>query len=67
MHDQQTAQPVLTESEWVLLTELLEEEERALGVEICHTDSRAYRNQLQQRNDVVGLLLARLRATLAAE
>ena len=61
------AQPVLTDQEWALLAELLEAEQRELPVEIRHTDSRAYKEQLLQRLRVVDGLMARLRALTVAE
>ena len=54
-------QPVLEEAEWALVAELLEEERRELPIEIRHTDSRAYREQLHRRLELVDALLQRLR------
>ena len=67
MQEHTFAQPVLTDQEWALLAELLEEEQRELAVEIRHTDSRAYRDQLIQRLKVVDSLVSRLRAQTVAE
>lgn len=62
------SQPVLEEAEWALVAELLEEERRELPVEIRHTDSRAYREQLHRRLEMVEVLLQRLRhVALSAE
>ncbi len=55
------SQPILTDAEWQLVIELLEEERRELPIEIRHTDSRAYRDQLHQRLDAIDSILERLK------
>lgn len=61
-------QPVLEDAEWALVAELLEEERRELPKEIRHTYSRAYREQLRHRLQLIEALLARLRSvTVTAE
>jgi hypothetical protein len=61
------AQPVLTDPEWALLVELLEEEQRELAVEIRHTAVRAYKERLVERSKMVDSLMARLRAIAVPE
>lgn len=66
MHENMT-QPVLTDEEWKLVAELLEEEQRELAVEIRHTAVRAYKEQLLERSRMVDALMSRLRAVTVAE
>ncbi|MCC6586808.1 MAG: hypothetical protein IT168_08965 [Bryobacterales bacterium] len=56
-----------TESDWDLIAELLEREERQLPVEIRHTDSNAYKEQLRQRLMRVSQMLEFMRVTASAE
>lgn len=51
---------VLSEAEWEVITELLEEQSRDLPREIRHTCSRTYREQLQRRLKIIDALLERL-------
>ena len=67
MNEEQTASLVLGEAESVLLAEVLEQEQRELATEIRHTDSRAYKAQLQQRYETLDRLLAQFRAPSGAE
>jgi len=61
-------QPVLSDEEWQLVIELLEEECRQLAPEIRHTRTSSYRHELRHRFDLVDGLLRRLRGqTCAAE
>jgi hypothetical protein len=53
------------ESDWDLIVELLEREERQLPIEIRHTDSSTYRDQLRERLVTVSRLLESLRAAMA--
>ena len=54
-------QPKLTDAEWALLRELLEQEEGELPAEIHHCRVARVREQLRQRLERVRQLLARLR------
>jgi hypothetical protein len=54
-------QPKLSEAEWDLVVELLERERTELPVEIRHTRSSNFRDELHRREDMVGDLLKRLR------
>ena len=56
-----------TESDWDLIAELLEREERQLPVEIRHADSNAYKDQLRQRLVRVSQMLEAMRVTASAE
>jgi len=60
-------QPVLSAAEWALVTELLEQELRELPVEIRHTRSIAYHDELHSRLKMVHALLQRLRTARTAE
>jgi hypothetical protein len=53
--------PNLSEAEWALVTELLEHEHRELAVEIRHTRSSAFREELQQRRKMVHDLIDRMK------
>lgn len=55
-------QPVLTEKEWSLVLELLQLERGNLPVEIRHTDSPEYADQLDERRAIVTSLIDRLQA-----
>jgi hypothetical protein len=50
----------LSEAEWALLIELLQQERDQLPVEIHHTRSAAFRDELQRRRRMVDSLLERL-------
>lgn len=54
------AQPVLSAEEWTLVVELLEREQAHLPVEIRHTRTHAFKEQLRHRLDEIERLLARL-------
>jgi hypothetical protein len=51
----------LSEDEWNLVTQLLQQELDELPVEIHHTRSAQVREELSRRRDLVRGLLARLR------
>jgi len=53
-------QPVLTEEEWDLMIELLDRKRSELLIEIRHTRTRDFRDQLRKRLDLVEQLLQRL-------
>jgi hypothetical protein len=61
MHDQ----PKLSAAEWELIVELLERERAELPVEIHHTRSAEYRDELHQRAKLVQGLLEELRVPMA--
>ena len=63
MHDQ----PKLSDAEWGLVVELLEQELHGLPVEIHHTRSTDFASNLHHRLDMVRDLLGRLRAQVAVE
>ena len=54
-------QPVLSDAEWKLVTELLERERTELPAEIHHTRTTAVKQALHERLDMVDRLLERLR------
>ncbi len=56
-----TEQPRLTEAEWALIVELLEREFEELPVEIRHSRSSTYREELRVRREMIRNLLERLR------
>jgi len=56
-----TDQPRLSEAEWALVAELLERELEELPVEIHHTRTSSYREELIARRQQVRDLLERLR------
>ena len=62
MHDQ----PILTESEWALVIELLQLEQRELPVEIRHATGLVAREEMHRRLQMVQSLLSRLQSTVAA-
>lgn len=62
MHDQ----PVLSDAEWALVIELLEQEQHELPVEIRHTRSSSYSEDLHRRLEMVRQLLDRLRPSKVA-
>jgi hypothetical protein len=55
------AQPVLTEKEWQLVAELLEQERRELAPEIRRTDTGRYRHDLVERLHTVEGIIARMK------
>ncbi len=55
----------LSEAEWALLIELLQQERDQLPVEIHHTRSTAFRQDLHRRQQTVDGLLERLRMPVA--
>jgi hypothetical protein len=57
--------PILSEAEWALVVELLENERRELPVEIHHTRNSDVRQQLHRRTEVIDRLLQRLRMPAA--
>ncbi|HBY59300.1 MAG TPA: hypothetical protein DEH78_05730 [Solibacterales bacterium] len=52
--------PELSEAEWALVLELLQEERRDLPAEIRHTATSHYKDQLNARLLMVDALLKRL-------
>ena len=52
-------QPVLTEAEWNIILELLARERRDLPIEIHHTSTRKYREELRDRLRTIEDLLER--------
>lgn len=58
-----TEQPKLTEAEWALIVELLEREFEELPVEIHHSRTTTYREELRARRELIRNLLERLRPT----
>lgn len=54
-------QPLLTEAEWALVVELLQQEFGELAVEIHHTRTSQVREELVCRRQMVRDLLDRLR------
>jgi hypothetical protein len=59
-------QPKLSELEWDLIVELLEQERSELPVEIHHTRNSGVRGELHERAELVQNLLARLRTPAIA-
>ena len=55
-----TTQPTLTDAEWALVVELLERERSHLPIEIHHTTTRSFKEQLRRRLKLVETLLTRL-------
>jgi hypothetical protein len=55
--------PRLTDREWALVVELLENERNELPVEIHHTRNAGMRTELHERADMVRSLLNRLHQT----
>jgi Trp operon repressor len=53
-------QPTLSDAEWSLVVELLEREQNHLPIEIHHTTTRSFRDQLKKRLEIVESLLTRL-------
>ena len=60
-----TLQPVLTEAEWNVVLELLIHQRRDLLVEIRHTSTRKYRDELRERLQIVEEILQRLEVEAA--
>ncbi len=60
-----TSQPVLSDAEWDLIRQLLEQELETLPTEIHHTHSREMHSQLLDRRRMVEQLLERLHAVEA--
>ncbi len=58
-------QPRLSEAEWALLVELLQHELQELPVEIHHTRTNEYREELVTRRRVIHGLLDRLQLAAA--
>lgn len=55
-----SSQPTLSDAEWSLVIELLQRERSQLPIEIHHTTTRSFREQLRKRLEMVETLLARL-------
>jgi tRNA/tmRNA/rRNA uracil-C5-methylase (TrmA/RlmC/RlmD family) len=62
MHEQ----PILTEAEWRLVVQLLQQELEELPTEIHHTQALDYRHQLQEKRQMIQSLLDRLAPVVAA-
>ena len=58
-------QPVLTEAEWALILELLARERHDLPIEIHHTSTRKYREELRDRLRVIEQMLTRFEEAAA--
>ena len=58
-------QPVLTEAEWDLILQLLARERRDLPIEIHHTSTRKYRDELRERLRLIEQMLERLESVAA--
>lgn len=58
-------QPALTEAEWNIILELLARERRDLPIEIHHTSTRKYREELRERLRMVEELLERFSSIAA--
>jgi hypothetical protein len=52
--------PVLSQEEWALVAQLLENKQHVLLAEIRHTDKRAFRDALKERLEQVDHLLEKL-------
>jgi hypothetical protein len=52
--------PVLSQEEWALVAQLLENKQHVLLAEIRHTDKRAFRDALRERLGQVDHLLEKL-------
>ncbi len=50
----------LSDAEWALVIELLQQEHHNLPMEIHHTRVASYREKLRHRHEMVGTLLERL-------
>ncbi len=59
-------QPRLSEAEWTLLMQLLEQEEHELPAEIRHTRTQEVKDELHQRLEMVRQLRERLRTVAIA-
>lgn len=57
-------QPKLSEAEWALFAQLLEQEEHELPAEIRHTRTQEVKDELHQRLEMVRQLRERLRAVV---
>ncbi len=58
------SQPALTRDEWTQIALLLKEELDGLQTEIHHTDSQAYRDDLQARRQTLAGTLQKVEAAL---
>lgn len=63
MHDQ----PRLSDAEWAVVLDLLEQESHELPVEIRHTRSTEFAKNLHERLDIVTSLIERIRSAAPAE
>jgi hypothetical protein len=52
--------PILSDAEWALIVELLQEERDELPLEIHHSQTSDYRDRLRERQEMVSSLLDRL-------
>ena len=60
-------QPELTDMEWGMVLDLLENERRNLPPEIRHTDALQYHEDLQERLKMIDELAARVRRAMKVE
>ena len=63
MHDQ----PKLSDAEWAVVLDLLQQESHELPVEIRHTKSQEFAKNLHERLDIVTSLIERIRSASPAE
>lgn len=63
MHDQ----PKLSDAEWAVVLDLLEQESHELPVEIRHTRSQEFAKNLHERLDIVTSLIQRIRSAAPTE
>lgn len=56
----------LSQAEWALIVDLLQEERDELPVEIHHCRVASYREELQRRQELVHRLLDRMRVAVEA-
>ena len=52
---------VLSEAQWTIVLDLLNREHKQLLIEIRHTDTHDFREQLQERLSLVEATIARIR------
>ncbi len=60
-------QPRLSDFEWSVVLDLLEQESHELPVEIRHTKSTEFTKNLHDRLDIVTALIERIRAEMPTE
>lgn len=60
-------QPKLSDTEWAVVLDLLEQESHELPVEIRHTKAKEFAKDLHERLEMVTSLIERIRAASPAE